>query len=152
MDRYFFVLVISMLFSLVSFAQRDSLNEIAQQPVEEILFTNPMEMPRFPGCEDLPTIREKKRCADIKMVEFIYGNFQYPQKSGCSLVSGLIVASFAVEPDGSLSNFKILRDIGGGMGEEALRVLRLMPNFIPGKQSGKVVSTQINVPIRICLE
>ena len=56
-----------------------------------------------------------------------------------------------VEKDGSLSNIKVLRDIGGGCGAEVLRLVKLMPNLIPGKQNGKVVRCQYNLPINFSL-
>ena len=59
---------------------------------------------------------------------------------------------FVVEKDGSLSNIKVLRDIGGGCGAEVLRLVKLMPNWIPGRQNGKVVRCQYNLPINFSLE
>ena len=54
---------------------------------------------------------------------------------------------FEVDTDGTVLNPKILRDIGGGCGEEALRIVRLMPKWKPGRFYGKVVKTTFNLPI-----
>jgi protein TonB len=56
-----------------------------------------------------------------------------------------------VEPDGSISNPEIVRDIGAGCGEEALRIVNMMPEWIPGRQRGKAVRVQFNLPVRFDL-
>lgn len=107
------------------------------------------EMPRFPGCEDLLTTAEKKTCADKKMLEFIYSNFKYPTEN---YIEGSVIVAFVIERDGSLSNAKIIRGLCEVYNLEALRVVRMMPDFIPGKQNGRMVRTQFNLPIRVRLE
>lgn len=60
---------------------------------------------------------------------------------------GVFLPSFIVEPDGSLSDVKVLRGIGGGCDEEAVRVVKSMPRWTPGKQNGKVVRVAYTLPI-----
>lgn len=112
-------------------------------------FINYEEPPRFPGCEDLPRA-ERNQCAEKKMMKFIWDNFRYPDPTWCG--SGRVVVSFMVEKDGGITGAKIMRDIGGGMAEEVLRVVGLMPPWVPGKQRGVAVRTQFNLPVRVCLE
>ena len=113
-------------------------------------------MPRFPGCEELSAQAERKQCADAKLIEFIYNNVHYPaiaQKNG---IEGTVVIQFMVEKDGSLTGARIVRDIGGQCGEEALRVVNLMNQqgmkWIPGKQMGRPVRVQMNIPVRFKLD
>jgi beta-lactamase regulating signal transducer with metallopeptidase domain len=63
--------------------------------------------------------------------------------------NGKIYISFMVETDGSKSDFEVLRDSGFGTGEEAVRVLKLTPKWIPGKEDGKVVRMKFTLPIAI---
>ncbi len=63
--------------------------------------------------------------------------------------NGKIYISFMVETDGSISDFEVLRDSGFGTGEEAVRVLKLTPKWIPGKEDGKVVRMKFTLPIAI---
>ncbi|MEM9544756.1 MAG: TonB family protein [Bacteroidota bacterium] len=110
------------------------------------------EMPRFPGCETMSvSVREKDDCAKSKMLEYIYNNLKYPTTAKIHSVEGIAVIQFVVERDGSISNGTILRDIGEGCGEEALRVINNMPKWIPGKQKGKEVSVKFTLPIRFNL-
>lgn len=110
------------------------------------------EMPRFSGCEEEATVEARKACADKKMLEFIYKNLHYPAPAREKKIEGIVVVSFIIEKDGSVSNAEIKREIGGGCGEETLRVIGLMPQWIPGKQKGEVVRVQMNLPVRYKLD
>ena len=125
-------------------------------PKEEEIFKEVEEMPRFPGCENLPTTDEKKKCADQKMLEFIYKNIKYPAIARENGIEGMVVVTFVVETDGSVTDARIVRDIGGQCGQEALRVTQLMNDqgikWVPGKQRGRNVRVQFNLPVRFKLE
>jgi TonB family protein len=112
------------------------------------------EMPRFPGCEDAAdlSMEARRNCADKNMLEFVYNNIRYPAQAREAGVEGTVVVSFVIETDGTITEPKVLRDIGGGCGDEVLRVVNLMPRWIPGKQKGQPVRTQFNLPIRYKLE
>ena len=79
--------------------------------------------------------------------KFIEENMQYPQIAAENCIGGRVYVQFEVDTDGTVQNPKILRDIGGGCGEEALRIVRLMPKWKPGRFYGKVVKTTFNLPI-----
>ena len=79
--------------------------------------------------------------------KFIEENMQYPQIAAENCIGGRVYVQFEVDTDGTVLNPKILRDIGGGCGEEALRIVRLMPKWKPGRFYGKVVKTTFNLPI-----
>lgn len=126
-----------------------------KEEVEEI-FKVVEEMPRFPGCEDLAgTTEEKKACADEKLLEFIYSNIKYPALALENSVQGNVVVSFVVNRDGTIEQIKLIRDIGAGCGEEAVRVINLMREknirWIPGKQRGMSVRVQFLLPVKFKL-
>jgi hypothetical protein len=77
---------------------------------------------------------------------FFSKNFRSPDEEG---INGKIYATFVIETDGSLSNIKIIRDIGFGTGAEVLRVLKLSPKWIPGEQNGKKVRVLYSMPFSI---
>ncbi len=81
------------------------------------------------------------------MYKFIQDNLKYPQLALENGIQGRVYLTFVVEEDGSISNVRVLRDIGGGCGLEAKRVVEMMPKWKPGKQRDKVVRTQYNLPI-----
>ena len=79
--------------------------------------------------------------------KFIEDNMQYPQIAAENCIGGRVYVQFEVDTDGTVLNPKILRDIGGGCGKEALRIVGLMPKWKPGRFYGKVVKTTFNLPI-----
>lgn len=89
--------------------------------------------PEFPG-------------GPIKMYEFIDKNFIKPQGE---VIKGKVYVTSVIEKDGTLSNIKVLRDIGYGTGKEAIRVLKMMPKWSPGEQNGKKVRCTYSFPISI---
>ncbi|KIO53865.1 M56 family metallopeptidase [Flavobacterium hibernum] len=81
--------------------------------------------------------------------KFIGQNFKVPVTPADVKLKGRVYITFVIEKDGALSDFKMLRDIGYGTGDEALRVLKLCPNWIPGKVNGEPVATMYSLPITI---
>ena len=89
----------------------------------------------FPGGEDA-------------LYDFIAKNLKYPQAAKDSNIQGKVFVQFVVEKDGSITNAKVLRDIGGGCGEEALRVVKMMPKWKPGEIRGTKYRVQCTLPVK----
>ena len=83
--------------------------------------------------------------------KFLQENLKYPEAAQKALQWGTVYTEFTVNHDGTTSNFKVLRSIGFGCDEEAVRVLKLVPKWIPGKHNGKVVSSRFIIPIKFIL-
>ncbi|MEP7322511.1 MAG: TonB family protein [Saprospiraceae bacterium] len=113
------------------------------------------EAPRFPGCEIYPTLQDRQFCAAQKLKQYLNRNIHYPENARKTGVQGRCIISFVVEKDGSISNARIIDDIGSGCGEEALRVVNSMNAmnelWRPGKQRGNPVRVQFNLPINFNL-
>ncbi|MEJ2882564.1 M56 family metallopeptidase [Pedobacter sp. GR22-6] len=86
-----------------------------------------------------------------KFYKFLGENVRYPAYALEHKIQGKVFLSFIVEVDGSLSNIKVDRKLGGGTDEEAIRVLELSPKWIPGVQNGKIVRVKYNIPIGFSL-
>lgn len=125
-------------------------------PASNIVNKSVEEMPRFPGCEEITDLEERKACAQKKLLEFIYYKVRYPTIASENGVEGTVVVSFVVEKNGSISNIKLLRNIGGGCGEEAVRVVKMMQaqpvRWSPGKMYGEPVRVQFILPVTFKLE
>lgn len=116
-------------------------------PQEEV-FKIVEDMPRFPGCEQKAIGKsELKKCAQDEMLKFVGENIKYPAIAKENGIEGRVIVQFVVGKNGQVKNAKILRDIGGGCGNEALRVVNSMPNWIPGKQRGRPVDVQYTLPV-----
>lgn len=110
-----------------------------EEIVEQEIFTIVESMPEFPGGQQA-------------MLEFIARNIKYPPLARESGIQGRVFVNFVVEPDGSVSNVKVIRGIGGGCDEEAVRVIQSMPKWTPGRQRGKAVRVSFNLPVRFTLQ
>jgi protein TonB len=119
-----------------------------EKPKEEKVFKIVEQMPRFPGCEGKGLSDEKlKICSDKEMLEFVYGNIKYPKGAQENGIEGRVILVYLVNKDGTISDVEVLRDPGGGCGEEAMRVIKMMPKWIPGKSRGKVVQMKYTFPV-----
>lgn len=92
------------------------------------------EMPMFPGGEDA-------------MLKYISNNIKYPVDAREANITGIVYLSFIVDKEGEIKNIEILRGIGGGCEEEAVRVIKKMSRWKPGKQNGQSVNVQFKLPI-----
>jgi protein TonB len=86
------------------------------------------------------------------LYKYLAENIKYPQLARDNGITGKVYVTFVVERDGSIANPRILRDIGGGCGAEAIRVVKSMPKWTPGKQRGKAVRVQFNLPVNFNLK
>jgi len=81
-----------------------------------------------------------------KFYSYIGNNYRAPEEEG---ISGKVYVTFVVEKDGSLTDIKVVRDLGHGTGAEAIRVLKKCPKWTPGEQNGKKVRVLYSLPITI---
>lgn len=112
---------------------------IVEEDVEQEIFQIVEEMPTFPGGE-------------AKLMEYIGQNIQYPQSAIETGVQGRVFVGFVVETDGSISNVKTLRGIGGGCDEEAERVVKSMPKWKPGRHHDENVRVSYMIPVNFKLQ
>lgn len=91
-------------------------------------------MPEFPG--GMPAL-----------IEFLSTNVKYPEDAAKQKVEGRVMVSFVVETDGSISDVKIMRRVFPSLDDEALRVVKMMPKWLPGKMNGEVVRVHYTLPI-----
>ncbi len=105
---------------------------------DDALFVEPELAPEFPG--GLETL-----------YKFIQDNIQYPQLALENGIEGKVYVTFVVEEDGTISDPRVLRDIGVGCGQEVIRVVKMMPKWKPGKKDGKPVRVQYNLPVNFSI-
>jgi protein TonB len=98
------------------------------------IFTSVEAEPTFPGGIEM-------------FYKFLQYNIRYPAKAFENKIQGKVFVSFVVEKDGSLTDIKVLRGIGGGCDEEAVRVMNTSPKWRPGIQNGRPVRVQYTMPI-----
>ncbi|WP_116126375.1 energy transducer TonB [Lewinella sp. IMCC34183] len=116
------------------------------------------QMPLFPGadCGDLEDYADRKPCAERALLDYVYDHVKYPKEARDRGKQGMAVVRFVIEPHGVMSDIRLVRDPGAGLGEAALKVVGKMKNdntrWEPGLQKGKPVPVEFNLPIRFKLE
>jgi protein TonB len=112
---------------------------VVEEKAPEI-FTVVEEMPEYPG-----------GMGDL--MKYLQNNINYPQVEKEAGIQGKVFVKFVVNPDGSISNTEVLRGVAGGEGlsKEAVRVVKSMPKWKPGKQNGRTVPVYFNLPINFKL-
>lgn len=105
---------------------------------EDQVFVVVESMPSFPG-------------GNVALLNYLNSNLKYPALAKEMGISGRVFVSFVVEKDGSVTDIQILRGIGGGCDEEAIRVVKNMPKWIPGRQRSIPVRVRFNLPVKFTL-
>ena len=114
------------------------LSALEDAPSNDSIYQIVDEMPQYPGGE-------------AAMMKFVANNVKYPQEAKDKEIQGRVFVSFVVEKDGSVSTVKVLRGIGGGCDEEAVRVVSSMPKWKPGIKDGKPVRVSYMMPLNFKL-
>ena len=113
-------------------------NSVPEINDTSLVFTLVETMPQFPGGDDA-------------RIKFLQKNIKYPKKAQKLGIQGKVFITFIVRADGKITDVKVLRGIGGGCDEEAIRVIKMMPDWIPGQQKGINVNVQFNLPLNFKL-
>lgn len=108
----------------------------AKNPEETYDGSTVQKMPSFVGGEQA-------------LFRYISKNIIYPVQARELGIQGVVVVSFVIRKDGSATDIKLLKDIGGGCGKEAIRVIKSMPHWLPGEMNGTPVNVQFTLPIRL---
>lgn len=110
------------------------------------------QAPLFSGCEnESGSFFVKKKCSDAKLINFLKSNIKFPSIALRNKTNGVVLLQFIIEKNGSVSNIKILHDIGDGCGNEAVRVLELLNSqklfWSPALQGSNAIRFQYTLPV-----
>lgn len=109
------------------------------EPTNDVPFTYVEQMPEFPD--------------GLKaMYEYINKESRYPSIARDNRISGTVVLQFVVSKEGDLKNIKVVKGFGGGLNEEAVRVVSGMPRWKPGRHNGKPVPVTYTLPFKFVLQ
>lgn len=133
-------------FTAFAFGQTETVDTSKVYPVAEY-------MPMVSNCAAWDTTYQvQTQCSQEVLLKFIYANVQYPDSARMQGIEGTVVVNFVVNPDSTISDAKILRDIGGGCGDATLAVINALNplglKWAPGKQHGIPVKVGMNIPVK----
>ena len=98
------------------------------------VFDTVEQMPEYPGGMQA-------------MIEFLQTNMKYPEDAAKQKVEGRVIVQFVVETDGSVTDVHVAKQVFPSLDAEAIRVVKAMPKWTPGKDKGRVVRVKYNLPI-----
>jgi TonB family protein len=125
--------------TLLLAAQLASANEIPTDSAKkEMVYDMPQQMPEYPGGGDA-------------LDQFIKSNIKYPADAKAAKAQGKVYIQFIVEKDGKISQIKVRRGAHKSLDAEAIRVIKLMPDWKPGSMRGKKVRVRYTLPITFSL-
>ncbi|WP_254413169.1 TonB family protein [Dyadobacter diqingensis] len=110
-----------------------------QKETSQALATIPERQPEFPGGHE-------------EMLKYIQSNIKYPEEAMGVTVDGIALVSFTVNSNGNIRQPKVVKEIGYGIDEEAIRVVLNMPRWEPARQNGKAVSMEYTLSIHFKIE
>lgn len=131
MSTKLFSLLIVLSICLSSFAQTKPIEKMNKDGV----YLAPDVLPEYPG-------------GQRAMQQYIAKNIKYPKEAMVKNIEGRVLVQFVVMEDGSLDGFKVVMSAHPLLDEEAVRVIKSMPKWIPGTDEGKVVKVRYNIPIK----
>ena len=113
--------------------------EEKHEPVKEEIFTAVEQMPQFPGGEG-------------ELLKYISSHIKYPTMAAENNIQGRVVVKFVVQKSGKVGEVVVLRGKDPDLDKEAVRVVKTLPDFIPGKMNGQAVSVWYTLPINFKLQ
>jgi periplasmic protein TonB len=113
--------------------------EVKEEEAPQEVFVVVEEMPSFPG-------------GDPELMKFIYANIVYPEIAKENNIQGRVVLKFCVTYKGTVDQVQIIKKVDPALDAEAIRVIKMLPAFKPGKQGGKPVNVWYNVPVTFQLK
>jgi len=117
----------------------EQVQEEIQEEAPQEVFVVVEEMPSFPG-------------GDVELFKFIYDNIKYPELAKENNIQGKVILRFCVTYKGTVDQVSIVRGVDPSLDNEAIRVIKMLPLWKPGKQGGKPVNVWYSVPINFQLK
>lgn len=132
------VFFIFLILPFLGYSQTDSTKVTEQEEVDELPILVEKK-PEYPGGE-------------AAMYKFINKHIKYPKKARKEGIEGIVYVQFIIDKEGNITKAKVIKGIGYGCDEEALRVVNKMPKWTPGTQRGKPVQVTFTLPFNFKLK
>ena len=113
--------------------------QVEQKEEETKIFEVVEQMPQFPG-------------GDAALMQYLSSHIKYPVVAEENGIQGRVVCTFVVERNGSITDVRVVKSVDPSLDKEAVRVIKSMPNWIPGKQNGSAVRVKYTVPVTFRLQ
>jgi serpin B len=117
----------------IEFGRYDPVVEKPKRNENEI-FKSVEQMPQFPG-------------GDAALMKYIDSHIQYPPEAAKNNIQGRVILQFVVDKTGEIGEVKVVRSVDKDLDKEAVRIIKTLPKFIPGRQNGQAVAVWYTLPV-----
>lgn len=114
--------------------QRDKTKKDNEKKNDDTIYRSVEQMPRFPGGE-------------AALMKYINSHINYPTAAAMNKIEGNVIVQFVVKKDGSIGEVKVVRSVEKNLDREAVRVIKSLPKFTPGRQNGEAVNVWYTLPV-----
>lgn len=121
----------------------EPLDILVEEPVRDFA----EYMPSFGKCDVTLNKEEYKQCSDAALLQYFANKIKYPAAARENGIEGRVILKFVIDENGEIQNPKVLRGVGGGCSQEALRVLNSMPLWKAGRHGGRNVKVNFTLPV-----
>lgn len=129
----------------------DSLVMVEEKPIVVVCPPSPMSPNPKSLVVEFPQVDAQYPGGMVEMRKFIYSNLAHPNEDGGFHAQGTVYISMVIAEDGKVEDVTVMRGVTKELDEEALRVVRMMPHWIPAEEGGKVVASKVRLPIRFTI-
>ena len=129
---------VAMTFSAFA-SNSNSLCQVSDTTGKVEIFADPEQQPHFPGGE-------------TALLKYLQENIKYPPKAAKDSIQGRVVVQFLIDPQGCVGEVKVARSVSEELDAEAVRVVKTLPRFVPGRMFGKAISAWYTLPITFKLQ
>ena len=130
------LITITFLF-LINLSFSQDVIKVRKDSLSETIFISE-PMPKYPGGEK-------------ELFKFLSIQFKYPDFAKNNGITGKVYVRFTIDTTGKVIDVKVIKGLGYGCDEEAIRIIKLLPNWVPAKRNGKAVKVRIGFPINFNL-
>jgi len=135
---FFYMRFSALILSLVFFSLQSEILKAQSNAKTGFGVAVVQEQPRFPGGDD-------------SLISFLKDNLHYPQEAKSARIQGLVYVGFLIDQNGKIKDVRLLNSIDKQLDEEAVRVVQMMPDWIPGKAGDAPVDVQFILPIEFVM-
>ena len=108
-------------------------------------------MPAFGDCKDIRDKMERENCTNSSILSFVMGRLSYPTMAKETNIQGMVIIGFVIDKRGRVTKVECVKPVHPLLDEEAIRVVKLLPDFKPAEQNGKTTAVRYNIPVRFTI-
>jgi protein TonB len=130
----------------------ETFEEEEEEVEEDEIFMVVEKMPTLPACKNISDPQERDMCTQKEIITLVQSNAKYPPIAKDAGIQGTVYVYFEVSKEGKVENIQVRRGVDKRLDDEAVRAVKSLPLFEPGKQQGRNVRVQYTIPVKFTIK